>query len=193
MQRLVFVFCWCALLISPLQAAPPILQQDGWYRWEVSAGRGGINACCHEIRGGAVNRVACTLGDGKNVFSPDDDCGMRSDTMQIFVELRDGVAREIQALSSACPVRSDSKIRTIADVSTEESIAWLRAQARENRRVTDEAIMSLSFHPEAQALPVLVALLEDTNERHAVREQVLFWLVQSDSEEVYAYIDKLLD
>lgn len=191
------VICVIMLLVSgfagPVAAAEIALGEDGWYRWVVPVGARGMKTCCYEVRAGKVRRVACRLGDGMNEFSPAGDCDVRSDTMQIFVALRNGQVREIRPLSSACPVRSDSEVRTIDQVSTEDSIAWLRDQVNQNPGVADEAIMTLSFHAEDEALDVLVDLLEDTGQRREAREQALFWLVQSDSDEAFAYIDRLLD
>jgi hypothetical protein len=78
-------------------------------------------------------------------------------------------------------------------VTTAESINWLRREIYENGTEADEAIMTLSFHRGAQALGALFEILEDTDLRHDAREQALFWLVQTDSDEAYAYLDKLLN
>lgn len=178
---------------SPAAAAEPDLSQDGWYRWEVAAGRGGQKACCYNYHGGRLERTACRLGDGKNEFAPAGDCDVLSDSMQVFVEVREGRAEEIRALSNACPVRADSRVTSIENVSVADSIAWLKRQAVDNSRVADEAIMTVSFHPQQNALEALFGLLEDTSLARKVREQALFWLVQSDYDEAIAYIDRLLD
>lgn len=107
-----------ALAAKSAGAADIALHEDGWHRWQVPAGPRGLRACCYEVRSGVVRRAACRLGDGMNEFSPSDDCAVRSDVMQIFVEVRAGRVRGIRAL---------------------------------------------------------------------------FWLIQSDSDEAYAYIDRLLD
>jgi len=180
-------------LALPATAADLTLLHDGWYRWEVAAGRGGQKACCYRFTGGVIKLTGCRLDDGMDEFSPMGECDVSSNLMQIFVEFRDGRVREIRPLSSNCPVKTKSEVRTIEDVSADQSIAWLRRQAQDNPEVTDEAIMTLSFHVEAEALPELFQILEDSTERHQVREQALFWLVQTDSDEAYAYLDRLLD
>lgn len=180
---------------QPLAAADlsPVLEQDGWYRWEVAAGRGGQKACCYRFTGGTIKLTGCRLGDGMDEFSPAGECDVRSDTMQIFVEVRDGKVREIRPLSSACPVRTEFETHTIEGVSAEESIDWLRRQIYDNPDVADEAVMTLSFHGDDRALDALFTMLEDTGLRHKAREQTLFWLVQTDSDEAWAYIDQLLN
>lgn len=182
-----------ALVSTPVSAADLDLREDGWYRWEVAAGADGLKTCCYEVRAGAVQRVACRLGDGMNEFLPSDDCELRSDAMQIFVNVHDGRVREIRSLSSACPVRTGSEVHTIEGVTTAQSIAWLRLQVDENPRVAEDAIMTLSFHAEHEGLGALFDILEDTAQRQDAREQALFWLIQSDSDEAYAYLDRLLD
>jgi hypothetical protein len=183
----------CAALTSTASAAELNFKQDGWYRWEVPAGRGGQNACCYRFSGDTVKLAGCRLGDGMDEFSPAGECDVTSDSMQIFVEVSNGRVREIRPLSSNCPVKTHFEVRTIEDVTTAESINWLRREIYENGTEADEAIMTLSFHSEAQALGALFEILEDTDLRHDAREQALFWLVQTDSDEAYAYLDKLLD
>ncbi len=100
---------------------------------------------------------------------------------------------DIQPLSSDCPVSTEADVRTIDDVSTIESIAWFRRLLDEGAAMADDAIMALSFHPEDQALPVLIEILEDRGQRQYNREQALFWMVQSDSDAAYAYLDRMLD
>ena len=53
--------------------------------------------------------------------------------------------------------------------------------------------MTLSFHSKEYALQSLFALLEDKAQTRDTREQALFWLMQSDYDEAFAYLDELLD
>ena len=186
---------FCATVAQPLAAADlaSALKRDGWYRWEVAAGRGGQKACCYRFTGGTVKLAGCRLGHGMDEFSPAGECDALSDTMQIFVEIRGGRVHEIRPLSSACPVRTEFDVRTIEGVTEDESIAWLRRQIYDNPDIADEAVMTLSFHSESPALSTLFTMLEDTGLRHKSREQTLFWLVQTDSDEAYDFIDQLLD
>lgn len=182
-----------ALTGAPLAAAEISFAQDGWYHWEVPAGAGGRKACCYNFRSGDIQRVECGLGDSGDGMVLDDDCDVHSDTMRVYVEVRDGRVREIQPLSSACPVRSGQRIHSIEDVSTGDSIDWLMGQVENNRAIAEEAVMTISFHSERHALQALVALLEDSGRSMHTREQALFWMVQSGSDEAFAYLDRLLD
>lgn len=181
-------------LAHPLAAADITFGDDGWYRWEVAAGAGGRDACCYEFRGGNVTgAVGCRLGRGEDDLAPAGNCDVGSDSMQVFVEVKNGRVREIRALSRACPVSIAGDVRTMDDVSTADSIAWLIGQVDGNSRVAEDAIMAVSFHTEPEALEALIGLVEDTARRHNAREQALFWLVQTESDEAFAYLDRLLD
>lgn len=60
------------------------------------------------------------------------------------------------------------------------------AGAREN------AVFALSQLPDERAVASLVKIVHDVRMEREVREQALFWLVQSDSDEAYDSIDALL-
>lgn len=182
------------LMFAPLLLADEIrMGDDGWYRWEVPAGSGGQNSCCYSFNNGTVVRKGCRLGYGMDEFSITEPCDETSGFMQVFVEVRNGRVQEIRPLSSACPVQSESKVTTFEDVTEDQSVAWLKDQIAHNPKMADEAVMALSFHTRAHALESLFALLEDRNQRQDTRKQALFWLVQSDYDEAFAYLDELLD
>ncbi|MDX1554706.1 MAG: hypothetical protein R3212_01635 [Xanthomonadales bacterium] len=189
----VLILLLAGLVAGPADADPISLPQDGWYRWEVAAGAAGQKACCYNFRSGNIQRVECRLGDSGDGMIMEDDCEVHSDMMQVFVEVSGGRVREIQPLSSTCPVRTPADIRTIDRVSTADSIEWLKAQVAHNPTIADEAVMTLSFHAEREALQALVTILEDSQNRMDAREQALFWMVQSGSDEAFAYLDRLLD
>jgi HEAT repeat protein len=57
--------------------------------------------------------------------------------------------------------------------------------------VREEAVFALSLLPEERAVKALAAVLEDRKLDKDVREQALFWLAQSESDEAFAYVDRL--
>lgn len=184
-----FLLC---LVAAPAAAAGLDFDKDGSYRWEVAAGAGGRNSCCYTFSRGSVELVGCALGDGHNEFAPRGPCDVESDSMQIFVDIRDGRAQDIRAYSSNCPVKAAASVVTIEAISASDSIAWLLEEAAGNFEVMDDAVMALSFHTKSQALPALFGLLKNTDLPHEVREQAVFWLVQTNYDEAFAYIDRLL-
>lgn len=179
---------------APQLAADEIsISEDGWYRWEVPAGANGRKSCCNRFSNGNIETMGCRLGHGMDEFSLSEPCDAHSDSMQVFVEVRAGKVREIRPLSSACPVRSESEVITFEDVTEVQSIAWLKQQIDENPKVADEAVMTLSFHTKEVALQSLFKLIENRNQPQDNREDALFWLIQSDYDEAFAYLDELLD
>lgn len=58
--------------------------------------------------------------------------------------------------------------------------------------VRDEAVFALSQLPERRAVNALAAILEDRSLEMEIREQALFWLAQTESDEAFEYIDRLL-
>ena len=126
-------------------------------------------------------------------YTINEPCEVLDSSMKIYVEVRNGRVREIRPLSSSCPVKSSSKVTALNDVSTAQSIHWLETQMQSNQKIADDAVMALSFHAKDEALAALIKILEDKQERHDNREQAMFWLVQSDYDEAYAYLDRLLD
>lgn len=184
----------CASLIlvpGPTAAAVPHLDHDGWYRWSVPAGAGGSDACCYRWHRGAAGVAGCRLGDGGDPPAVG-DCDFTSDTLDVYVEIRVGRVNEIHALSSTCPVSMPTPVTTIDGVDTDDSVAWLVRQLTASPRLVDEAILAVSLHEDRRALQALVSLLEDRQRSDEVREQALFWLVQSESDDAYAYLDRLL-
>ncbi|HKJ16058.1 MAG TPA: hypothetical protein VJ984_01750 [Xanthomonadales bacterium] len=191
-QLIAIVLFLCLAWISPAMAEEITFEDDGWYSWEVPAGHGGQKSCCYSFNNGNIVRRGCRLDHGMDEFSITEPCDEYSTSMQIFVEVRKGQIRNIQPLSSACPVKSDSEVVRIENVTETQSVAWLKDQVAQNQQVADDAVMALSFHTKDYALQSLVDLLEDRGQKQDTREQALFWLVQSDYDEAYAYLDRLL-
>jgi len=181
-----------ALTAHTTFAAEMLPGEDGWYRWEVPASGGGQNACCYGFHAGTASRIGCNLGSGTQGTLTSPDCDFHSDSMQIYVEVRDGQVREIHPFSSACPVDTGTEVRDLTGVTTDQSVEWLLQQVADNRPLLEEALMAISFHAEQAALAALSGVLEDRDQARRARKQALFWLVQSDSDPAYAYLDRLL-
>jgi HEAT repeat protein len=62
----------------------------------------------------------------------------------------------------------------------------------EDDDVREEAVFALSQLPEGRAVTALAAILEDKSLEMNIREQALFWLAQTESDEAFEYIDRLL-
>ena len=61
-----------------------------------------------------------------------------------------------------------------------------------SRHVRDQAVFALSQLPEERALAALATVVEDESFSVGARKKAVFWLAQMDSDEAFAYLDKLL-
>jgi len=167
-------------------------ESDGWHSWEVPAGSQGTRACCYNIRNGVGGKAGCRLDPGAGGLSLDADCEPLSDTLRVYVFRDGGQVREIRALSADCPVEASSAVEAMGAMDAEASIAWLVQQAQGGTSIAEDAVIALAMHADDVALPALQSLVEDRSQDRELREQALFWLAQSDSDEAYRYIDSLL-
>ena len=180
------------LLITAPVHADLELRADGWHRWEVPAGSDAGDACCrHELRGG-VTLVGCNLGAGTQGPRPGPGCVTRSETLQVFVEIAAGQARQVHAFGGACPVDTGTPVEDHGEVLTADSLRSLANRLGDDRRVLDGALVAIAAHEDAPAVRMLVDIARDERRQAAVRERALFWLVQSDSDTAWAFLDRLL-
>jgi len=171
-------------------ASPVDLDRDGWHRWEVPAGTQGESACCYRWHDRGRGRAGCRLGGGDGL-TLETECEVSSGTLQVFVEVKGGRVRDIRSVSAACPVETDGPVHEVGTIATAESIAWLTAQVADDDP-GEEALLAISMHEDGAALKALTAILEDRGRSRDVREQALFWLVQSPDDAAYRYLDNLL-
>ena len=82
----------------------------------------------------------------------------------------------------------------LAQTGAPESEAAIFAALREDPSAgaREEAVFALSQLPDERAVSSLTRIVHDTRMDLAMREQALFWLVQSDSDEAYETIEALL-
>lgn len=73
-----------------------------------------------------------------------------------------------------------------------ETVILQALQDDRSARVRDSAIFALSQLPDGRGIPSLVRIVKDKSADRELREQALFWLAESDSDEAYALIDRLL-
>ena len=110
----------------------------------------------------------------------------------MYAQLHRGKVAQIRTLSPHCAVESKSGIRDLGVVDTSDSIEWLQGQVTLRSAVAEDALMAISTHEEDAALESLRRYIEDRSLDIDLREEALFWLVQSDSEPGWAYLDTLL-
>ena len=170
-------------------AAP---KDDGWHVWHVQGVAGGANACCYRWRASNVSTQGCDL-DGRHGDSITlGDCDISGDQVSVYVRIDAGRVTRIRALTANCPVTTRTKVNDMGEVDNNASVAWLLRQVDADSRVADGALAAISAHAGDDAFVALRTLLEDRGRRQKTREQALFWLAQSESEQAFDYLDALL-
>jgi len=162
--KVAFLILFVSTLVwsEPSAAAVPSADADGWHSWQVDEANASTEMCCFAWQRGEKSRGRCNL-DGHNIrFSDDGDCSAAPGTLQVYVLMDAGRPTGIRALSSNCPVSTDTEITDHGLISSDDNIGWFRT------------------------------VIEDRNLGHDVREEALFALVLSESDAAYAYLDRLL-
>jgi hypothetical protein len=140
--------------------------------------------------GGAAEFVAPTT-DGWHVWqvqgSADD-----LDLVNIYVWMRAGTVAKIRVTSDECPVRNRTPLNNLGVIPNAASVAWLLQQVDTGTRISESALAAISAHAGDEAFTALTTLVEDRDRNRTFREQALFWLAQSNSDEAFSYLDRLL-
>jgi len=152
----------------------------------------------------ALLLVAWTDGDAAEFTAPADDGwhvwqvqgtaggDIDGDQLSIYVRIDAGRVTRIRARTSNCPVTTRTAVNDMGAVSNSASVGWLLRQVDADSQVADGALAAISAHAGDDAFVALTALLEDRDRRQKTREQALFWLAQSESEQAFDYLDALL-
>jgi hypothetical protein len=167
------------------------LKSDGWHSWEVPAGAEGRNACCYRSKHGAATVSGCDLDERGGGFTLG-DCETPSGNTRIYVRIDNGKVADLHALSASCPVRTSTEVRDHGEIASDESIAWLRGQLDGNAEIAEDALVAIAMHSDEVSFAALRTVLEDRSRDKKMRENALFWLAQSGSEQAYRYLDRLL-
>ena len=164
---------------------------DGWYSWEVAAGSAGRSSCCYHWRSGSARVQGCALDGGDGGFSIG-DCDLDSEALRVYVEVRGGSIDQIRALSADCPVTTRSEIRDLGQVDVSTSVGWLRDHLDDRTDDSSEVLAAIAMHAGDAATDALIGIVEDRRSTRDYREEALFWLVQSESDSAFRYLDDIL-
>jgi hypothetical protein len=164
---------------------------DGWHTWRVAATGKARESCCFTWISGVVTRKGCDLdSEHGNYGSIHSDKASDSD-LQIYALMRSGKAVKLRTLSSQCAVTADSEITDLGFIDVDASINWLQRYIEPRSELSSDAIMSISLHSGDLPVTVLASIVKSGTDRK-IREEALFWLGQSDSDEAFAVLDRLL-
>ena len=114
------------------------------------------------------------------------------DLLSIYVQVKDGAVAKIQASTSECPVKKRTPVNDMGVIPNAASVAWLLQHVGADNRASDSALAAISAHSGDEAFTALTSLLEDRRRGKKLRQQALFWLALSDSDEAFSYLDRLL-
>jgi len=164
LRRLILCGALLAAVIGSGTSSGAILSgdADGWHTWELDEPALSTSLCCFTQTKGRASPGSCNLDRRHRSLSNYADCDAEPGTIKVYVHLVAGHPDEILVLSARCPVSSQSTVVDHGLVSAKNNVDWFRS------------------------------IIEDRRLSKDIREMALFALVQSNSEEAYAYLDKLL-
>ena len=112
--------------------------------------------------------------------------------LQIYASIKSGKAVEFRLRSdSVCFDNFDIDATDLGLVDVDESINWLQRYIEPGSKLSSEAIMAISLHSGDRPVTILASIVKSGTDR-TIREEALFWLGQSDSDEAFAVLDRLL-
>ena len=166
-------------------AAIPTLDTDGWYTWRVEA-IDNSTRCCGTWSGGRLVSRVCHLDTGKTVAG----CAGLDATgeIQVYVRVERGEVTRVRAFSPTCPVETESKLRDLGRVDNRDSVLRLGSYVVPGSYLGDEALAAIAAH----AGPEAFAFLREATRDPQIRERALFWLVQTDTDEAYNFVESLV-
>jgi hypothetical protein len=186
--RILAVIMFTALTATVSGAAETLdPDTDGWHSWSVPAPPGAVERCCH----GWSEQRGCDLESSRGGLS---SCGnLRDDSgyTRIYLLVESGQPERIAALSPLCEIRTATAITDHGRVDPDTSVDWLRRLAAADSGIGSEALAALSLHGGDYALHALVDIVESGADDE-LREEALFWLIQSGSDAGFAWVDRLL-
>ena len=115
---------------------------------------------------------------------------------QFYVQLKSGEPKEIEIVGHWCNSwhRSDKNYPEATDLGlldTDTSIDWLQQLTGERSDLSSDALAAISMHEGSRAVQILIDVVE-SDAHMDIREEAVFWMAQSDSEEAFDYLDRLL-
>jgi hypothetical protein len=163
---------------------------DGWHAWRVASSNPQAIRCCYSWSVGRPTLKTCDLDRHNGMSIVAGEASQDSDETQIYAYFRSGKATRITALSSQCPVRSAENINDLGLVDAGESVLWLNAYVSGDDKLSEDALAAIAAHD--GGLSALIDVVENRRLPMELREQSLFWMAQSDDDEAFDYVERLL-
>ena len=181
--RVLFVSLVVSLVIAVTVLAQnraanlPPAGSTGWFAWKVPVR--GHSICCNR----------CSL-DGNRGFSinDDDDLDITSEIL-LAVRVENGKIRKVRLFDGACTL--DPKVQILANVSTEDSVAYLLAQIPNADR-EGELMAAIAMHDHPRVVPALLEFARHDPDRET-RRHAIFWLGQKAGDKVAGELRRFVD
>ena len=190
-MRLIALMLVTSIAIDAASAEMPALAADGWHTWRVSTTNIGADQCCFEWYSGKARRTACNLDNRHVSFGSSDIIVDESAMIQIYALVQGGDVSKIRALSSQCPVTTKTNVIDMGIVESDDSIRWLERFVAPRTKMSTHALAAISVHGGTNSLNLLVNVMQHDASLEN-RKDAVFWLVQTESEQAFAYIEQLL-
>ena len=167
------------------------LVDDGWHTWRTAAPEQSAELCCFSWTGSGARRRTCDLDRSSGNYGAVEGYSNYSGEVQVYALMRSGKPEKITVLSPQCSVSTDTKINDHELLDQDVSISWLRQYIKPHSRISSDVLHAISAHGGHSSLKILVTVVESNND-DSLRAEAIFWLVQSDSDAAFEYIDRLL-
>lgn len=180
-----------AIVASESRAAPlDEALSEGWNAWRVIASENSTTRCCYSWSIGRPTMKTCDLDRRRAVSVVHDTTAPDHDEMQVYALVESGRAVRILALSPQCPVSAASAIDDLGWLGPETSIEWLRGHVSKDDRLSEDALAAIAAH--SGSIDALIGIVENRGLPMGIREQALFWMAQSDSDEAFDFFTSIL-
>ena len=181
-----------ALAAEQARAEVIDLAMDGWHTWRVAAADNAPDWCCFQWNRGIASTGECDL-DGRQInYGSSRDNPTGPGEMQIYALVDDGSVVQIRTMSPSCPVKTRIPVFDLGAIDGQQSINWLEREIAPKSRMSSHALAAISVHERNVAIDTLVKVIENRGASNDNRKQALFWLANTDSNEAFAYLDRVL-
>jgi hypothetical protein len=167
-------------IVSPVQAAEPVLPREGWVSWEVPAVENAPAWCCWNRGDRAAPQKICRLDEKSDGYGTRDSA--TTDAVKVYAHVTGGKMDRLQALAASCPVETTTPINQLDNVTAEDSARWLIARANldgadaaTGNRIGESALAGLAMHRGNLARDALIGLARGDT-RTETRKRAIFWL-----------------
>ena len=116
--------------------------------------------------------------------------------IQIYVLIEAGQTSKISLPRWHCRTgnkleKINAETKDLGSVSADDSIDWLRQHIKAESDLASDALAAISQHAGNYAFQVLADVVESDADDE-FREEAIFWMVVSETDDAFAYIDRLI-